>query len=1055
MDYRILGPLEVADGDRRVAVGGERQRAVLGHLLLHRNEVVASERLIDELWGGRPPPTAGKILQNYVSQLRRALGANGSDGPLETHGRGYRLRVAPGALDLERFERCLESGRDALTAGDPERAAAEFRAGLGMWRGPPLPELAATAEACVEIGRMLERRVVALEGRVEADLARGLHAELIGELEAAVAHEPLRERLRAQLMLALYRSGRQAEALAVYRDGRRLLAEELGLEPAPALTRLERAILEHDPALEPPPAPTPPRRATRKRESGRRWPILLPGAAILLLASTAAVVLELGGGATPRAGLATAAPNSVVAIDLASGRMASHTPVGENPGGIAAGSDAVWVLNGDDRTVSRIDPKTRRVTRTFGIGDVPTAVAVGAGGVWIGAGPTTSDPRTQLGAGNMSALAVARIDGVSGVTDERITLPKGDAKAFAEGGRRQLAVGEGAVWAVAPDGGVARIDAATNRVRMLSHGVDAGALAVGGGSVWALGPPPYRAATIWQIEPRGGRVLRRIDVPAEGLDAIVFGAGSLWGTDGDGGTVWRIDIGQPGRLPTMRTVAMAPGVSGIAFEPHGVWVTNLVDDTVSRIDPATNRVGRVIHMPAEPRDLAIGQGRVWVTLAGANDSADAATTARPGAVAGVRGANCHPVVFAGPGQPDALVVSDLPLQGPLRADTLPMSQAVALTLKRHHFHAGRFSVGYQSCDDSTAEAGFSDEQLCRRNPRAYAADRLVVGIIGAYDSGCTSVVTTVANRAHGGPLAMVSPGATAPDLTRAGTRTQRGAPARYFPGGRRSFARVIPADDTHGAAAAVLAHDLGLRRIFVVDDRQQYGGAVADVFERAAPRLHVGLAGRAKWDGGRPAARLIRRIDRAKPDGVFISVLAFDANGGRLVRALRRTLGPDVVLIGIDGLKPVGLLRKGAGRAADGLYLTSYLIPNAKLSRSGREFLREYQQTQRGGSSPYWALYAAQATEVMLAAIARSDGTRASITRQLFATRLTDAPLGPAAIDPNGDVTPANIPVYRIDPPGHRGDPLLPPDLEGASLDRIITPTPQLLRYALENHRVR
>ena len=207
--------------------------------------------------------------------MRRALGANGSDGPLETHGRGYRLRVEPGALDLERFERCLESGREALTAGDPERAAAEFRAGLGMWRGPPLPELAETAEARVEIDRILERRVIALEGRVEADLARGRHAELIAELEAAVAREPLRERLRAQLMLALYRSGRQAEALEVHRDGRRVLAEQLGLEPGPALTRLERAILEHDPALEPPPAPTPPRRAAREREPGRRWPILL------------------------------------------------------------------------------------------------------------------------------------------------------------------------------------------------------------------------------------------------------------------------------------------------------------------------------------------------------------------------------------------------------------------------------------------------------------------------------------------------------------------------------------------------------------------------------------------------------------------------------------------------------------------------------------------------------------------------------------------------------------------------------------------------------------
>ena len=138
MDYRILGPLEVVDGDRPVALGADRQRAVLAQLVLRRNEVVASEWLIDELWGERPPPTAAKILQNYVSRLRRALGATGSDGPLETHGRGYRLRVEPGALDLERFERCLESGLEALTAGDPERAAVAAKALRGVESGDPI-----------------------------------------------------------------------------------------------------------------------------------------------------------------------------------------------------------------------------------------------------------------------------------------------------------------------------------------------------------------------------------------------------------------------------------------------------------------------------------------------------------------------------------------------------------------------------------------------------------------------------------------------------------------------------------------------------------------------------------------------------------------------------------------------------------------------------------------------------------------------------------------------------------------------------------------------------
>ena len=1049
MDYRILGPLEVIDGDRTVVLGADRQRAVLGLLLLRRNEVVASEHLIDELWGERPPRTAGKILQNYISQLRRALSANGGGTPLETHGRGYRLEVEPGALDLDRFERYVESGREALATGDPAAGAALFRAGLGLWRGPPLPELAGMAEARVEIDRILERRMAAFEGRVEADLECGRHGELIGELEAAVAREPLREHLRAQLMLALYRSGRQAEALSVYRDGRRMLAEELGIDPGPSLTRLERAILEHEPALSPPA-----REPRRPARGGRRRPaIVLAAGATLLLAIAAVVALDPGGGGHAGAGHATVPPNSVTALDAATGRVVSRTPVGENPVSVAAGSGAVWVLNGDDRTVSRIDAATGLETRTFAIGAVPTSVAVGAGSVWIGAGSTQSDPRLVLGPGNLSARSVTRIDGATGLPEARITLPRhGDPKAFAERAQSQVVVGEGAVWAVAPDGSVARIDPATNRARILTHAVDASSLAVGGGSVWALGPVPYRAATIWQLDPRSGAVVRRIDVPADGLVALAYGAGSLWATDDSRGKVWRIDAGRPGMRTTMQTVAAAPGVSGIAFEPSGVWVTNVLDDTVSHVDPATNRVRRVVHLRGAPRDVAVGGGRVWVTLAGSGGVAATAARSRPHP--GVHGAACRPVVFPGPGPPDALVVSDLPLQGAPRGDALAMSQAIALTFKRHGFRAGRFTVGYQSCDDATAEANGSDRLRCRRNARAYAAETRVVGIVGPYDSPCTDMEIAVANRARGGPLAMVSPSATYPGFTRAGLGSDRADPGQRSPTGERSFARVIPPDDTHGAAAAVLARDLGLHRIFVVDDGQQYGAWLSAVFRRAAHRLHLGLAGHARWAGGRPAARLLRHARQAKPDGVFISLQAFDPNGGRLVRALRFALGRGVVLIGTDGLKPVGLLRTGAGRAAEGVYLPTYLVTGSKLGESGREFLGEIERTRPGAALPYWGLYAAQATEVLLAAIARSDGTRATFTRELFATRLADGPLGPAAIDPNGDVTPAAVAVYRVDRQGTGGDPLLPPELQGASIDRVIAPSPALLRDALENDQV-
>jgi DNA-binding SARP family transcriptional activator/class 3 adenylate cyclase len=259
MDFKILGPLEVADEGRVLELGGSRQRQLLAILLLHRNDVVSSDRLIDHLWGAQPPPTAGKGLQVHVSRLRKALGPRGR---LVTHGSGYSLRADAEDIDAARFERLVESGRARLVAGDADEAAVDLREALELWRGRPLSDFAYDAFAQAEIARLEELHVAALEERIEADLVLERHAGLIGELEALVAEHPLRERLRAQLMLALYRSGRQAEALAVYQDARRVLVEELGLEPSRALQDVEQAILRHDPALDlaveaPPPPPQP------------------------------------------------------------------------------------------------------------------------------------------------------------------------------------------------------------------------------------------------------------------------------------------------------------------------------------------------------------------------------------------------------------------------------------------------------------------------------------------------------------------------------------------------------------------------------------------------------------------------------------------------------------------------------------------------------------------------------------------------------------------------------------------------------------------------------
>ena len=269
MEFRVLGPVEVRNGDARVALGGPRRRALLAVLLLNANRVVPVDRLIGAVWGEAPPATATAQVQAAVSALRRALrndasGNEGLDGErIITQAPGYLVRLSPGELDLELFERDADVARRALAEGDVEQAAAGLRAALDWWRGAALSDLADSSMRALAVG-LEERRTAALEERIEADLALGRHGVLVPELTALVAENPLRERLRGQLMLALYRSGRQADALAGYRNTRDVLVDELGLEPGPELQRLEQQILGADPALDVAPAV----RSAPRAESG-------------------------------------------------------------------------------------------------------------------------------------------------------------------------------------------------------------------------------------------------------------------------------------------------------------------------------------------------------------------------------------------------------------------------------------------------------------------------------------------------------------------------------------------------------------------------------------------------------------------------------------------------------------------------------------------------------------------------------------------------------------------------------------------------------------------
>ena len=274
LDFRILGPLEIRDGDDAVTLAGRNQRALLALLLVHANEVVTTDRIVDCLWGEHPPRTATTSLQNAVSQLRKLLGP----GLLETRPSGYVLELDAAQLDLGLFEELLVRARSA----EPAERALLLREALEHWRGPPFADLQYESFLQQEIGRLEGLRLAALEERIEADLELGADAELVAEVEALVGRHPLRERLRAHLMLALYRTGRQADALEVYHDGRRILVEELGIEPGPELQALYGSILRQERSLAPAPAPSLDDHydeVLRALCAGRLVPVLGPGAA--------------------------------------------------------------------------------------------------------------------------------------------------------------------------------------------------------------------------------------------------------------------------------------------------------------------------------------------------------------------------------------------------------------------------------------------------------------------------------------------------------------------------------------------------------------------------------------------------------------------------------------------------------------------------------------------------------------------------------------------------------------------------------------------------------
>lgn len=1016
MEFRILGSVEVWEDGRPLELGAGRQRALLALLLLHADEVVSADRLIDALWGESPPASAAKVVQGYVSQLRRALPPE----TILTRGSGY--LIPAGATDADEFERLL----DAARRQPPREAAATLRSALALWRGPPLVDVAYEAWAQAEIARLEELRLVALEERIDADLSLGAAPRLVPELEALVAEHPLRERLRGQLMLALYRSGRQAEALECYREARQALSEELGLDPGPALQELERRILQQDPGLEPPLLAG--RLAVVPPSLLRRGRALVLVGVVLVGAAVATAAFEL----TRSSGRSQGSRDAVAAIDSRSGRPLAHIPVGDTPTSVALGEGSVWVLNADDATVSRIDPATSTVVKVFATGGTPTDIAAGGGALWVG--NASAQTGSQL-INSVVMSSVSRLDPSTGVVTHTAELT-GSAPVTGPSGPNwtpgvsQLAVGAGAVWAVDPNERLARIDLASGQRIATVSGLNAVAVAAGPEGVWV----DDGVRTVERIDTQTNSVAARIPITASGLSGIAVGAGAVWVADSIDGTLWRIDPGPPA---VTRTIPVGVGATGVSFGDGAVWVVNWLRGSVLRIDPSSNSITRRIELAGTPQAVAVGSGRAWVSVdAGFGTPAGAPSSPLVSRVEPLPSSLCGSIAYGGSSRLQYLIASDLPLQGPTRASTLPMTEAILFVLRQHHFRAGRYTIGYQSCDDSTAQAGMTDQAKCGVNTQAYAHDKQLLGLIGPYTSDCARIEIPIANKAG---LAMVGLN-TNPSLTHGGPGTRPGEPGVFYPTGQRNYVRLYPPDDVQGAAYALFAGSLGLRRVYLLTDAGDidYGPALMAGFRRAARAAHVTIAGVGEWD---PAAKsyldLAERISRSRAAGVMLG--GYSSFGIRtLIAQLRSSVGPSVTILSTDGFMTIPGLRKLAGQEAQGLYLSYAGEPNQSLPAAGQRFMKKFAATQPGGVVlSYGAVYAAEATEVLLEAIAHSDGTRASVTRALLRTRDENGLFGSFHFNKNGDIVPAPITIFRVTGAERRSSTLIE-DFNGSRVVRVV-----------------
>jgi branched-chain amino acid transport system substrate-binding protein len=369
--------------------------------------------------------------------------------------------------------------------------------------------------------------------------------------------------------------------------------------------------------------------------------------------------------------------------------------------------------------------------------------------------------------------------------------------------------------------------------------------------------------------------------------------------------------------------------------------------------------------------------------------------------------SCGPVFYKGSGSPQYLIATDLPLQGAGRAQLLAMQQAVQFVLeKQFNFKAGNFTIGYQGCDDSTAQTGAWDPAKCSSNARAYAADKSVLGVLGTFNSGCAKLVLPILNRAPGGAVAMLTSANTNVGLTHYAPWNSPGEPKIYYPTGVRNYARVNATDDYQGPAAADYLKLKKKKSVFIVHDNQTFGKGVAQAFQARAKKLGLKIAGFVPWDAKATSYEAIgEQIASSGADSVYLGGIVCN-NGVKLIKDLRAAVGPRPVFVAPDGFTPYSATLE-AGSAAQGMVISYAGQPLSKLGPAGKKFMAQFRAYAKiKGNMPPYAVYQAQAAQIMLGAIARSNGTRASVVKQMMSARVKNGIMGTFRFDKNGDIIP-------------------------------------------------